>query len=71
MLTAEQILENYNKHIAIITSIITGDRRDQVLSMIETIGETYVMSLLVENPGTTMLLPVVTLIMSIELLRLR
>ena len=31
MLTAEQILENYNKHIAIITSIITGDRRDQVL----------------------------------------
>ena len=44
MLTAEQILENYNKHLAIINSSITGERRDQVLSMIETIGENYVMS---------------------------
>ena len=44
MLTAEQILENYNKHLAIINQSITGDRRDLVLSMIETIGENYVMS---------------------------
>ena len=71
MLTAEQILENYNKHLAIINSSITGDRRDLVLSMIETVGETYVCHLLVGNRGIIMLLPVVTLIMSIESLKLR
>ena len=44
MLTAEQILEGYNKHLAIISQSITGDRRDSVLSMVESLGENYVMS---------------------------
>ena len=44
MLTAEQILENYNKHIAIINRYIDSERRDQVVSMIDSLGENYVMS---------------------------
>jgi len=44
MLTAEQILEGYNKHLAIINQSITGDRKDQVISMVESLGENYVMS---------------------------
>jgi hypothetical protein len=44
MLTAEQILENYNKHISIINHYIDSERRDKVVSMIDSLGENYVMS---------------------------
>ena len=43
MLTAEQILENYEHHLQIIDNYI-GDRKDAVKSMIESLGENYVMS---------------------------
>ena len=44
MLTAEQILENYNKHIAIINRYIDSERRGQVVTMLESLGDNYVMS---------------------------
>ena len=44
MLSAEQILEGYNKHLAIINQSITGERKDLVLAMVESLGENYVMS---------------------------
>jgi len=42
-LSIEQIEKNYNKHIKIIDTYIS-DRKEQVKSMIETIGEEYVMA---------------------------
>ena len=43
MLQAEQIFENFDLHQQIIKSEL-GNRADQVLSMIESLGENYVMS---------------------------
>lgn len=43
-LTAEQIQEQYDLHIKIINKYLTGDRKDQVLKMIESYGDTYVLS---------------------------
>ena len=43
MLTAEEITKNYEKHLKIIDTYIT-ERKDKVKSMIEHIGEEYVMS---------------------------
>ena len=43
MLQAEQILENYQKHLQIVDTYI-GDRKDAVKSMLDTLGENYVMS---------------------------
>ena len=43
MLTAEKIQENYEKHFKIIDHYIV-DRGDQVKSMIESLGEEYVMA---------------------------
>lgn len=42
-LTAEKISKNYDKHLKIIDTYIK-DRKDNVIKMIEAIGETYVMS---------------------------
>lgn len=42
-LSIEQIEKNYNKHIKIIDTYIS-DRKEQVKSMIESIGEEYVMA---------------------------
>lgn len=44
MLTAEQIHENYNKHITIINHYLNSDRRDKVIGMLEALGDNYVMS---------------------------
>lgn len=43
MLVAEQILENFEKHKKIITASL-GDRSNQCLEMIESLGDNYVMS---------------------------
>jgi len=43
MLQAEKILSNFEKHQRIVKTYIT-DRQEQVLSMIEQLGETYVMA---------------------------
>ena len=42
-LTAEKILSNFEKHQKIIRTYI-GDRQEQVLSMINALGENYIMS---------------------------
>lgn len=42
-LTAEQIHKNYEKHLRIIDTYI-GDRKESILSMINHIGEEYVMA---------------------------
>ena len=42
-LSAEKILSNYEKHQKIVKTYI-GDRQEQVLSMIDALGENYVMS---------------------------
>ena len=41
--TAEQILSNYDKHKKIVETYIT-ERKDRVLSMIDALGENYVMA---------------------------
>ncbi len=43
MLTAEEITKNYEKHLKIIDTYIT-ERKDKVKSMIEPIGDEYVMA---------------------------
>lgn len=43
MLQAEKILSNFEKHQKIVRTYIT-DRQEQVLSMIEQLGDTYVMA---------------------------
>jgi len=43
MLQAEDILKNYDKHKKIVDTYIT-DRKDSVLSMLDSLGETYVMA---------------------------
>ena len=43
MLTAEEITKNYEKHLKIIDTYIT-ERKDKVKSMIEHIGDEYVMA---------------------------
>ena len=44
MLQAEQIQKNYAKHLKIVEHYLSGDRKDKVLSMIEKIGEEYVLA---------------------------
>lgn len=43
-LTAEQIQEQYELHMKIINKYLTGERKDRVLEMIESLGDNYVMS---------------------------
>lgn len=43
-LTAEQIQEQYELHMKIINKYLTGERKDKVLEMIESLGDNYVMS---------------------------
>lgn len=43
-LTAEQIQEQYDLHLKIIGKYLTGDRKDKVLKMIESLGENYILS---------------------------
>lgn len=43
MLQAEQILENYQKHLQIVDTYI-GDRKDAIKSMLDSLGENYIMS---------------------------
>ena len=44
MLNAEQIQKNWDKHLKIINHYITGDRKDKVLKMLETLSEIYIMA---------------------------
>lgn len=43
-ISAEKIEEEYQLHLNIINKYLTGDRKDKVLKMIESFGDTYVMS---------------------------
>ena len=44
MLTAEQIQENWDKHLKIVDHYITGDRRNRVSYMLEQLAEIYIMA---------------------------
>ena len=44
MLTAEQIDKNWEKHLKIINHYLTGERKDKVLAMVDTLSEVYVMA---------------------------
>lgn len=44
MLTAEQIEGNWQKHLKIIDHYITGDRKDKVLKMVESLSEDYIIA---------------------------
>lgn len=44
MLKAEQIQENYEKHLKIINHYLTGDRKEKVLEMISSMEENYTMA---------------------------
>lgn len=43
-ISAEKIEEEYQLHLNIINKYLTGDRKDKVLKMIESFGDTYIMS---------------------------
>jgi len=44
MLQAEQIQSNWDKHLKIANAYITGERKEQVLTMMEHLSEIYVMA---------------------------
>lgn len=44
MLEAEQIQSNWNKHLKIVNTYLTGDRKEKVLNMLEKLSEIYVMA---------------------------
>ena len=44
ILTAERIEKNYQKHLKIIDTFVSDERKDAMLAMINHIGEEYVMS---------------------------
>ena len=44
MITAEKIKSNYEKHIKIVDTFISDERKATVLGMIESLGDNYVMS---------------------------
>lgn len=44
ILSAEELKENYDLHIKIIDRYISGDRKDKVMSMIEAIGDNYILA---------------------------
>lgn len=44
MIKAEEIEQNYSKHLEIVKQYITGERQKLVLDMIEDLGEEYVLS---------------------------
>lgn len=43
-ISAEKIEKNYKIHLNIIESFISGDRKEKILSMLEHLGENYVLS---------------------------
>lgn len=44
MLQAEQIQSNWDKHLKIVNAYLIGERKEQVLSMLEKLSEIYVMA---------------------------
>ena len=44
MLEAEKIAKNYEKHLKIVEHYITGERKEQVMSMLNKLEEIYVMA---------------------------
>jgi len=44
MLEAEQIAKNYEKHLKIVEHYISGERKEQVMSMLNKLEEIYVMA---------------------------
>ena len=64
-LSAEKILSNFEKHQKIVKTYI-GERQEQVLSMIDTLGENYVMALASGKSWYHSAFPVDTSIMLIE-----
>lgn len=44
ILSAEELKKNYDLHIKIIDRYISGDRKDKVMTMIEAIGDNYVLA---------------------------
>lgn len=44
MLQAEKIQSNWERHLKIVNHYITGDRKDKVISMLNKLGDNYVMS---------------------------
>jgi len=44
MLQAEQIQSNWDKHLKIVNAYITGERKEQVVAMLEKLSEIYIMA---------------------------
>ena len=42
--SAEQIEKNWGKHLKIVNTFITGDRRDKLLSLYESLAETMILA---------------------------